>query len=111
MAEKTDKLKGKYRASLEGSFNGIYLFQDREFKFVSEGLVEMSGYSRGELKDIDFLELVHLGYREEIKSWTEQALTGDTSGLPQKHGFKALRKDGNSIWVQLRPSFIKDLPS
>ncbi len=107
MAEKTENLKEKYRAQLEGSSNGIYVFQDGEFKFVNQGLVELTGYSRGELKNIDFLNLVRPDYREDIKKWTKQALTGDVSGLPKKHEFKALRKDGSSIWVQLTPSLIE----
>lgn len=107
MVEKTDKLKGKYRALLEGSSNGIYMFQDGRFKFVNERLVELSGYSREELKNLNFLDLVHPDYREDIKEWTKQASTGDISGLPKKYEFEALRKDGSSIWVRLTPSLIE----
>lgn len=99
-----EKLKEKHQIAMEGSVNGIYLFQDGEFKFINDGLVNMSGYSREELKDINFLELVHPDYRGKIEKWTGQALTGDTSGLPEKVEFKALRKDGGHIWVQLTPS-------
>lgn len=95
------------KLAIEGSSNGIYVFQDGKFKFVNEALSKISGYSREELKKMNFLDLVHPDYREEIKKWTEQALNGDLSGLPEKHEFEVLMKDGDSAWVQLIPSLVE----
>jgi len=101
------EMKEKYRIITEGSSNGIYLFQDGEFKFVNEAMVEMSGYSLEELRGMNFLDLVHPDYRRKMKECTEKALKGDDSGLPERHEFRAVMKDGNIRWVQLTPSIIE----
>lgn len=106
--EKCKGKKKKYELAYEGSSNGIYVFQGEKLKFVNEALAEISGYSREELKSMNFLDLVHPDHREDVKRWTEQALTGDTSGLPDKEELKALRNDGSSVWVQLTPSLVED---
>ncbi len=97
----------KYRILSEGSSNGIYLFQNGGFKYVNQGLVEMSGYSREELKNMNVLDLVQLDDRVDIMRWTSQALEGDTSSLPEKHEVKVFRKDGDSLWVRIKPSLVE----
>ncbi len=101
------RMEEKYHICVQGSSDGIYVFQDGEFKFVNSAFVKISGYSFEELKELDFLDLIHPDYREDIENWTKQALTGDISGLPAKYEFKGLRKDGSSIWVQLNPSLAE----
>ncbi len=105
--ERLKESEKEHRVLSERSSHGVYMFQDGGFKVVNKGLVKITGYSREELQDLDFLELVHPDYREEIESWTEQALTGNISGLPHRHELQALRKDGSSIWVQLTPSLVE----
>ena len=95
------------RIVAEGSSQGIYLFQDGEFKFVNDSFEEISGYSCEELKEMDFLELVHPDYRKQIREWTLRALAGDDSGLPGRIEYKALTKEGREIWVRSLPSLVE----
>ncbi len=58
--------KKEHRIVTEGTTEAIYLFQDGEFKFVNEGFEKLSGYSKEELDDIGFLQLVHPDYKERV---------------------------------------------
>ncbi len=106
-SRRLEEVEGMYQVVTENSPNGIYVFQDGNLKFVNETLLEMSGYSREELKKIDFFDLVHPDYREKVKEWTEQAFKGDISNIPRFPEFKALRKDGSSFWIKINPSIIE----
>ncbi|WGI17884.1 PAS domain S-box protein [Methanonatronarchaeum sp. AMET-Sl] len=101
------EVEEKYRIIAEGSKNGIYIFQDREFKFINEAIIEMSGYTREELNNMRFLDLVHPDYRKKMKKCTEKILKDNLSGLQEKHEFRLLKKDGNTKWVQLTTSVIE----
>lgn len=101
------KTEEKYRIMTEGSINGIYVFQEGKFKFVNKGLIDMSGYSRGELENINYLELIHPDYRDKTRKYIEKALKGNTLEVPEKYELKALKKDDSSIWVQLKNNIIE----
>lgn len=107
LEKKIRKKEEKYRVMTEGSKNGIYLFQDGKFKFVNDTFLKSIGYTREELEKTNYLDLVHPDYREKLKKCTEKALKGDISGLPEKHEFRVMRKDGSQIWVKLTPSIIE----
>lgn len=101
------EVEEKYKIVTEESANGIYVFQDGKFKFINEKFEEITGYNKKELNNIDYLDLVHPDHRKNIRKWTEKALTGNNSDLPEKFEFKGLRKDGDSIWVKSTPSLVE----
>jgi len=103
---KLEESEKRFRIVTEGSSQGVYLFQDDRFKFMNERFVEMSGYSREELKEMHYTRLVHPDFREKIVGWTKQALEGDSSGLPRRNEFKVLTKSGDVIWVSITPSLV-----
>ncbi|MFP3975457.1 MAG: PAS domain-containing protein, partial [Dehalococcoidia bacterium] len=93
-----------YQLIAEKSYAGIYIFQDGQFQWVNQALADMSGYSRDELVDMDFLSLLHPDYREIVRGATEQALRGDLSGLPSELEIQFLRKDGETRWAKIMPA-------
>jgi len=97
----------RYRTVLNSSPSGIYIFQDEKFVFVNEAMEYLSGYKREELLSMNYLELIPLDYRDEMERMTKQALTGNISGLPLKHEFRAIRRDGKKRWVENTPTIIE----
>ncbi|MFC2008188.1 PAS domain S-box protein [Chloroflexota bacterium] len=95
------------RTILESPSNGICVFQDGEFIFVNNALTELTGRSSEELSHIDFVEMIHLDFRElEIKA-TQQTMTGDIKGLFAEIEMGIVRKNGHIRWVPVRPCNIK----
>ena len=97
----------KSQVIAEGSSQAIYLFQDNEFKFVNESFQELSGYTKEELLNGSFLELLHPKDQEKIVQWTRQALRGDDSKLPETVEYRVLPKKGEAIWVRSNPSLTE----
>ena len=97
----------KYQAIAEGSSQAVYLFQDGEFKYVNDSFEKITGYTRKELRNIGFLELVHPKYREKIGKWTKNALAGRTDNLPKKVEYKIVTKEGETLWIRSVPSLTE----
>ncbi len=97
----------KYQAIAEGSSQAIYLFQDGEFNYVNDSFEKITGYTRKELRNIGFLELVHPEYREKIGKWTKNALAGRADNLPKKVEYKIVTKEGETLWIRSVPSLTE----
>ncbi len=105
----TDRIQSekKHKIITEASSQAIYLFQDGKFKFVNESFENLTGYSQEELNGMDFLKLIHPDYKNRIAKWTQQALTGDDTGLPERVEYKIVTKKGGEIWARSLPSIIE----
>lgn len=97
----------KFKTVIQNSTSAIYIFQDGKLKFVNDTFERLSGYTKEELMDIEYLDLIHPEFRDMMKEATEQALTGDTSNIPPEPEFKIIRKDGEVIWMRLIPTLIE----
>lgn len=89
----------KYRILVENSLDGIYLIQDNKIKFANQKFQEISGYTLEELQKMDFWELVAPESRELVKDRGLRRLSGENP--PESYEFKALRKDGKTIDVEV----------
>jgi len=87
--------------------SGIYIYQDGEFVFLNKTMERLTGYKREELFSMNYLDLIHPDYRDEMERMTNQAVTGNISGLPLKHEFKVIRGDGKEGWVENTPTVIE----
>ena len=101
------RTREKYKILTEGSSQAIYLFQGGTFKYINDAFADISGYSRSELRKMDYVDLIHPDFKDRIKTWTRQAMTGDSSGLPQRVEYKIRTKDGETRWLRTLPSTIE----
>ncbi|MGA8262595.1 MAG: PAS domain S-box protein [Arenicellales bacterium] len=95
--------EGKFRALVEQSITGVYVFDRDAFRYVNRRLAEMFGYSPDEL--IDRLappDLVAAEDRETVKTQIQRRLEGTTPSV--HYTARGRRKDGGNIWLELHGS-------
>jgi PAS domain S-box-containing protein len=77
--ERTEELmesEEKYRTLVEQSHDGIYIYSSDRFDFVNNSICDFMGYSREELYNMDFLELIHPEDRERIAGYRNRRFVG-----------------------------------
>ena len=91
----------KYRTVVENSLSAIFIHQQGIFRFVNQRLAEMLGYdSAEEILNRHFWEFVHPDDRQLVK---ERGLSREKSQVfPRQYTFRVIKKDGSTIWVDLR---------
>ena len=92
------------RGILESAATGIYVVQDRKFKYISPLFSEISGYASDELLGVDSLEFVHPDDKEDARTKATENLKG-LSALP--HEFRFMRKDGEPVWILEKVASVK----
>ncbi len=91
----------KYRTVVENSLSGIFIHQGGHFQFVNQRVAEMLGYHHpDDLVGRPFWEVVHPEDRAMVKERGLKREKGQIS--PIQYPFRALTKDGATIWVELR---------
>ena len=91
----------KYRTVVENSLSAIFIHQGGLFRFVNHRFAEMLGYDNPEdLVGRPFWIVVHPIDRAMVK---ERGLKREKSDFsPSRYIFRAIKKDGSMIWVDLR---------
>jgi PAS domain S-box-containing protein len=91
----------KYRTVVENSLSAIFIHQQGRFRFINHRLAEMLGYdSTDELIGRHFWEVIHPDDRQLVK---KRGLTREkTQVFPVQYTFRVIKKDGSTIWVDLR---------
>jgi len=93
----------KYRAVVESSLTGIYIVQDGRFQYVNPRLSEMLDYpSHQDLLGERFETIIHHEDRTRVRS--RDALKGKRLNPGTRSTFRALKKNGDIIWVDMRDS-------
>ncbi len=77
----------------------IFILQDGHFVEVNAAAEALTGYTREELLNIHFLQLVHPDFREMVGGRTQARVEG--ADPPSRYEFKILRKDGQSRWIDI----------
>ncbi len=85
----------KFRDIVENSNDAIVVVQDGKLKFANTKTVELTGYPQEDLKDMSFLEMVHPEDRDMV------AESYKSEDFPNIFSFRALRKSGESLWVEI----------
>jgi PAS domain S-box-containing protein len=88
----------RYRTLVDNSLTGICLMQDGNYKFVNERFCEMAGYSREELLEMSFNQIIHPDDLERTHEALARRLSGDT--LSEHQQLRAIRKNGDIAWVE-----------
>jgi PAS domain S-box-containing protein len=97
----------RYKIVIENSPLAIYIFQDGNLKFFNQAFVTLSGYTREELSGLNYIELIHPDFRNTLLQQTQQALTGDATGLPTEHEIPVVRKNKEIRWTLIKPCVIE----
>ena len=100
--ERTEELtesEEKYRNLVEKSLDGIYILQDDVCKFANKRLMEMSGYTELELKNMDFRKLIA---PESLELVSERELRRlKREDVPEHYEFVGVKKDGVKINIEI----------
>ncbi|MGP8251516.1 MAG: PAS domain S-box protein [Terracidiphilus sp.] len=108
IAEMTAELKlaseRRFRALFENSLVGIYIIQDGRIAEVNPAMAKMLGYEPDEAVGMDPLVFIHSDDRELVSRYMRQRLSGEKA--PDQYEFRALRKGGETIYVQAMSKLV-----
>ena len=92
----------KYRRMVENSLQGIFIIQDFRLVYVNEALAHIMGYSLAELYSLPpqkLRGLVHPDDQDMV--WGRMADRMAGKYVPPRYDFKAMRKNGDTVWVEM----------
>lgn len=91
----------KYRTVAESSLTAIFIHQKKRYCYVNQRFAELLGYAAPEeIIGKPFWVIVHPEDRPLVK---ERGLKREKSDFfPDHYPFRAIRKDGSSLWCELR---------
>jgi len=92
----------KFRALAENSPVAILIYQDDYFVYTNPAGPHISGYSKEELYQMRFWELIHPDYRDLVRSRGKMRQSGKPA--PSGYDFKIITKQGEEKWVNLTGS-------
>ncbi len=88
--------KERFRSLAETSPFGLFVLKE-EFEYVNPALEEMTGYSRDEILDMKFWEVVAPKYQSMVRRRGRALLAG--KDVPASYEFELQRKDGEERWI------------
>jgi diguanylate cyclase (GGDEF)-like protein/PAS domain S-box-containing protein len=96
--------EARFRTLAETAPCAIFIYQDDGFRYVNPAAASITGYSRDELRELNFWGLVHPDFREAVRE----------RGLARQHGesassryeFKIERRDGEERWLDSSASSV-----
>ena len=81
---------------------GIFLYQDYNFVYVNKEFLKLWEDASEDLKGFNFFARIHPDSRQRIKRLFNDILNDNTKYLSDCLVFQSIRKDGKSVWIQLR---------
>jgi len=85
-----------YRTLANSSPVGVYIVQDRKFRFVNPQFQKYTGFSEDELLDTESLELVHPEDRERVRENAVEMLKGNRLS---PYELRYIVKGGEILWA------------
>ncbi len=98
-----------YRTVVEGSLQGITIYQDNRIVFINRAMIEIMGYTLDELLALspeEVLDLVHPEDRKIAIERVQDYLTGK-GDAPVQNQYRVVRKDGTLRWLETFTSIIE----
>ncbi|MDZ7372737.1 MAG: PAS domain S-box protein [candidate division KSB1 bacterium] len=98
--------EARYRALLDNSLVGVYLIEDGRFRYVNQEFCRIFGYSKEEIENrLGPLDLTAPEWHPAVKMELEKRISGEK--LSSRYSFKAVRKDGSLIDVEVHGSRLE----
>lgn len=95
--------ESRFRALVEQSITGVYVFDQDAFRYVNQRLASMFGYTEDELVGrLGPVDLIAPEDHGTVKAQMERRFTGRVESA--HYTARGLRKDGSRIWVELHGS-------
>ncbi|SDM56373.1 PAS domain S-box-containing protein/diguanylate cyclase (GGDEF) domain-containing protein, partial [Halarsenatibacter silvermanii] len=88
--------KQRFQALAETSPFALFVYREK-FQYVNSTLADLTGYTRGELLDMNFWEIVAPEHREMVKERGLARLKGQSP--PGMYEFKLQKKNGEELWI------------
>jgi len=94
----------KYRQLVENANDAIFVIEDGKVKFPNFKTEEMTGYSKKELSEIPFINIIHPDDREMVLESRRKRLLGEKP--PSIYSFRMIHKSGAELLVQINTVLI-----
>ncbi len=95
----------KYRAAVENSLAGVYIYQENLFRFVNRRYCEMYGYTYEEMVDkMGPVDIAHPDDRDIMREHMGKLVSGELDDIEVTH--RCVRKDGKVITVHVLGSLM-----
>jgi|GEM_PF-3520754 len=95
----------KFRAFTESTPCAIFIIQGDRFQYVNPAFTTMSGYRIDDLKDKNFLDIIHPDFRELVQQIGKARMEGNTA--PARYGFKVITRSGDERWIDYSATIIE----
>ena len=94
----------RFRILTESSPTGILLYQNNKWVYVNSYAMEITGYTKQELLDMNFWDIVHPDYRQMVKERGQKRQKAED--VINRYEFKIICKNGAVKWVDLSGATI-----
>jgi|WetSurSiteA1Bulk_404760.scaffolds.fasta_scaffold01835_6 diguanylate cyclase (GGDEF)-like protein/PAS domain S-box-containing protein len=88
-----------FRALAETTSSGIFIYQGEKFCYINPTMIALSGYSREELFEMNFWDIVHPAFRDLAKQ-RGLARQQNIPVLP-RYELKIITKSGQERWMDI----------
>ncbi len=95
--EELRRSEQKFRTLADTVSAGIVIVKNNKFYYANQYLIDTSGYSWQELKDMNYLDIIHPDFREAVKQRQGARLRGDQ--ITSNFEYKVLFKNKQECWV------------
>ncbi len=97
--------ENKFRALVEQSLTGIYIFESNKFIYVNKRFAEIFGYSEQEiLSDLKPTDVVITEEKPIAEENIRKRLEGEVDDV--RYTAKGIRKDKSQIWIEIHGTHI-----
>ena len=112
-AEELRRSEAKYRAVVENSYDAICIYQNERFTFFNSKTMEITGFSREELKQMSIWDFFHPEDLDKAQQESRKRLAGESSRQPyvariysQDGSMKFLEFIGTKLGINKEPTIL-----
>ncbi len=103
--KKKEESEEKYRNLIEKSHDAIVILQDDKIKLANQRVVDLTGYSRKELEELDFKKAIATEHREIVLDRYKRRQKGEE--VTDHYEFAILTKNGQRKDVEMNVALVE----